>query len=315
MSKRKEAPDGIVIYRKSWETLSMFSDDEAEAGRLMLAVSKYFLTGEETEFKDRSMRIAFAQFKSDIAQGWKRFNAKCESARRDKNPTLTNKNQNNRIIPDEPDEPDDADDDRIMLDESVMMDIVNSETDRNHMNRMMPHEPDDAESSGKNRMMRNEPDEIDRNHMMQNKPDEMTNDRQKPDEPDDAECEGEKRSQSISQSVKSGSGDDGRTDRPTDGQTFLTPPQIKIAWAKYYGRNMSASDEIGVQALLDSGYSEQQIINNIRDTAEYEPSYPLRYLRKALQEEKPTRSPSAKVSEREREIASKFEEYLKSTII
>jgi len=85
MSKRKERPDGVVIYRKSWEMLSMFSGNEVEAGKLMLAVADYFLTRKEPEFSELANKIAFEMFKSDILHGWEKFTEKCESARRRSN--------------------------------------------------------------------------------------------------------------------------------------------------------------------------------------------------------------------------------------
>ena len=137
MSARKEEPSGYVMYISSWEIYDMFSDNEQEAGKIMLAVKDYILRGKETEFKDRAMKICYTKFISDIELGRKRFMNKCESARRGSKNRLPNhtSNQINRIIPNKPDEPDEPDD-QIMLDESVMMDIVNAET-RNQMNHMM----------------------------------------------------------------------------------------------------------------------------------------------------------------------------------
>lgn len=305
MSARKDAPDGIVIYRKSWETAQMFKGNEEAAGRLLIAVADYFLDGVEPEFSDLAMKLAFANFKADIEQGWKRFNSKCEAARNRQNPTKTDRIRKN---------PTESNTEPVNLSESVIMDIVNSETDTDRQN----------------------PTESERIH---EQPTESVNDREKPNHTEFEGCSENltteaavngsqqltkdvnlrdiEKSQSVSQSDKSGSGGDG----PTDGQTFSTPTNIKTAWTKYYMRNMSASDELGIKALLDIGYSEKQIIDNIRDTAEYKPTYPLRYLKKALQEETPTRSPDspdlqdARVSERERENYRRFQEYLESTHI
>lgn len=295
MSARKEAPDGIVIYRKSWEIAQMLRDNRNAAGDLLIAVADYFVDGTEPEFTDIAVKMAFANFKADIEQGFRRFYNKCEAARNRQNPTKTDRIRKN---------PEEYNKDRVNLSESVIMDIVNSETDTDRQN-----------------------------------PTETVNDREKPNhtefegcsETTEAAVNGSQqltkdvnlrdieKSQSVSQSDKSGSEGDELTDRPTDGQTFSTPTNIKTAWAKYYGRNMSTSEEIGVQAFLDTGYSEKQIIDKIRYTAEHRPSYPLQYLRKALSEIPiSTRSPytpDPRVSDREREIASKFEEYLKSTII
>lgn len=293
MSARKDAPDGIVIYRKSWEAAQMFKGNEEIAGRLLIAVADYFLDGVEPEFSDLAMKLAFANFKADIEQGWKRFNSKCEAARNRQNPTKTDRIRKNT---------EEYDKGRVNLSESVIMDIVNSETDTDRQNPTESvndrEKPNHTEFEGCSENLTTE--------AAVNGSQELT---------EDVNLRDIEKSQSVSQSDKSGSGSDELTDRPTDGQTFLTPPQIKTVWARCYGRSMSGSEEIGMQALLDSGYSEQQIIDKIRDSAEYRPSYPLQYLRKALKEKQPARSPLEKVSEREREIASKFEEYLKSTII
>lgn len=303
MSKRKDAPDGIVIYNKSWKMGQMLKENRDAGADLFFALCDYIVDGTEPEFKDLAAKMAFASFEADIQQGLRRFYNKCEAARNRQNPTKTDRFQKN---------PEEYDKDRVNLSESVIMDIVNSETDTDRQNPTESERIHEQPTESVND--REKPNHTEFEGCSENLTTEAAvNDSQKPTE--DVNLRDIEKSQSVSQSDKSGSGGYELTDRPTDGQTFSTPTNIKTAWAKYYKRNMSVSDEIGVQALLDSGYSEQQIINNIRDTAEYEPSYPLRYLRKALQEERPTRSPSAKVSEREREIASKFEEYLKSTII
>lgn len=296
MSKpKKEKPDGMVLYQLSLQTLAQLPPEIA--GTVIKSACCYFLDGELPEFSPSQMveQITFSILQKDIDAGLAKYRETVERNTKNRNAYKENS----------PDSPvvtsGDHSSQEVTTRDQISPEVTTHDQLSPEVTKYKYKSESEYETKSENES--------------ESEPETETKTEREPEGEKESQSDSQSESQSDSKRLSGDTLTDRRTDRPTDGQTPFTPPQIKTAWARYYKRNMSASDEIGVQALLDCGYSEQQIINNIRDTAEYEPSYPLRYLRKALQEERPTRSPSAKVSEREREIASKFEEYLKSTII
>ena len=98
MSKRKERPDGIVLYQQSLQTLALLPDEAA--GRAIKAAVAYFTTGAEMEAGQTMEYLAFSILKVDIDAARDRFIAKCEQNRKNRNggdqssPVVTDGDQN-----------------------------------------------------------------------------------------------------------------------------------------------------------------------------------------------------------------------------
>lgn len=98
MSKRKERPDGIVLYQQSLQTLALLPDEAA--GRAIKAAVAYFTTGAEMEAGQTMEYLAFSILKVDIDAARDRFIAKCEQNRKNRNggdqpsPVVTSGDQN-----------------------------------------------------------------------------------------------------------------------------------------------------------------------------------------------------------------------------
>jgi len=298
MSKpKKEKPDGMVLYQLSLQTLAQLPPEIA--GTVIKSACCYFLDGELPEFSPSQMveQITFSILQKDIDAGLEKYRETVERNTRNRNAYKENS----------PDSPVVTSGDHSSQEVTTRNQISPEVTTHDQMSPEVTKYKYKSESESEY--------ETKSENESESEPETETETEREPEGEKESQSDSQSESQSDSKRLSGDTLTDRTTDRPTDGQTSFTPPQIKTAWARCYGRSMSQSDEIGMQALLDAGYSEQQIIKNIRETSEYTPTYPLRYLRKALQEEQPTRSPLEKVSEREREIASKFEEYLKSTHI
>ena len=286
MSKpKKEKPDGMVLYQLSLQTLAQLPPEIA--GTVIKSACCYFLDGELPEFSPSQMveQITFSILQKDIDAGLAKYRETVERNTRNRNAYKENSPDSPVVTSGDHSSP-----------EVTTHDQLSPEVTKYKYKSESEYETKSENES-------------------ESEPETETKTEREPEGEKESQSDSQSESQSDSKQLSGDTLTDGRTDRQTDGQTLSIPSQIKSAWRKYYMRNMSASDELGINALLEVGYSEKQIIDNIRDTAEYKPTYPLRYLKKALQEERPTRSPSAKVSEREREIANRFDEYLKSTII
>lgn len=293
MSKpKKEKPDGMLLYQLSRQTLLQIPTEMA--GTIIQSACRYFEDGELPEFSPSQMfeQITFSILQKDIDAGLAKYretverNTENRNAYKKKSPVVTSGDHSSPEVTTHD-----------QLSPEVTKYKYQSESEYEFKSENESENESESESE----------------------PETETKTEREPEGEKESQSDSQSESQSDSKRLSGDTLTDRPTDRPTDGQTFSTPPQIKTTWARCYGRSMSTSDEIGVQALLDTGYSEQQILDKIRYTAEHRPSYPLQYLRKALSEIPiSTRSPytpDPRVSDREREIASKFEEYLKSTII
>ena len=304
MSKpKKEKPDGMVLYQLSLQTLAQLPPEIA--GTVIKSACCYFLDGELPEFSPSQMveQITFSILQKDIDAGLAKYRETVERNTKNRNAYKENS----------PDSPVVTSGDHSSQEVTTRDQISPEVTTHDQLSPEVTKYKYKSESESEY--------ETKSENESESEPETETKTEREPEGEKESQSDSQSESQSDSKRLSGDTLTDRRTDGPTDGQTSFTPPQIKTAWTKYYMRNMSASDELGIKALLDIGYSEKQIIDNIRDTAEYKPTYPLRYLKKALQEETPTRSPDspdlqdARVSERERENYRRFQEYLESTHI
>lgn len=98
MGKRKERPDGIVLYAQSLKTLQLLPDEAA--GKAIKAAVAYFTAGAEMEADQTMEYLAFSILKLDVDAACDRFREKCEQNRRNRNsgdqpsPVVTNGDQN-----------------------------------------------------------------------------------------------------------------------------------------------------------------------------------------------------------------------------
>ena len=294
MSKpKKEKPDGMVLYQLSLQTLAQLPPEIA--GTVIKSACCYFLDGELPEFSPSQMveQITFSILQKDIDAGLAKYRETVER-------NTKNRNAYKENSPDSP----------------VVTSGDHSSPEVTTHDQMSPEV-----TKYKYKSESESEYETKSENESESEPETETKTEREPEGEKESQSDSQSESQSDSKRLSGDTLTDRPTDRQTDGQTLSIPSQIKSAWTKYYMRSMSASDELGIKALLDIGYSEKQIIDNIRDTAEYKPTYPLRYLKKALQEETHTRSPDspytpdARVSEREQANYRRFQEYLESTHI
>lgn len=302
MSKpKKEKPDGMVLYQLSLQTLAQLPPEIA--GTVIKSACCYFLDGELPEFSPSQMveQITFSILQKDIDAGLAKYRETVERNTKNRNAYKENS----------PDSPVVTSGDHSSQEVTTRDQISPEVTTHDQLSPEVTKYKYKSESEYETKSENESESE--------SEPETETKTEREPEGEKESQSDSQSESQSDSKRLSGDTLTDRRTDRPTDGQTPFTPPQIKTAWARYYGRSMSTSDEIGVQALLDTGYSEQQILDKIRYTAEHRPSYPLQYLRKALSEIPiSTRSPytpDARVSERERENYRRFQEHLASTHI
>lgn len=98
MSKRKERPDGIVLYQQSLQTLALLPDEQA--GKAIKAAVAYFMTGAAPDEAQTMEYLAFSILKVDVDAALGRFIAKCEQNRKNRNggdqslPVVTDGDQN-----------------------------------------------------------------------------------------------------------------------------------------------------------------------------------------------------------------------------
>ena len=98
MGKRKERPDGIVLYQQSLQTLALLPDEQA--GKAVKAAVAYFMTGEAPDEAPTMEYLAFSILKVDIDAALTRFSTKCEQNRKNRNggdqssPVVTDGDQN-----------------------------------------------------------------------------------------------------------------------------------------------------------------------------------------------------------------------------
>lgn len=98
VGKRKERPDGIVLYQQSLQTLALLPD--SAAGAAVKAAVAYFMTGETPDEAPTMEYLAFSILKVDIDAALTRFSTKCEQNRKNRNggdqssPVVTDGDQN-----------------------------------------------------------------------------------------------------------------------------------------------------------------------------------------------------------------------------
>lgn len=81
--KRKERPDGVVLYAQSLNTLQLLSDESS--GRAIKAAIAYFLNGTEPSNLDGVEFLAYSVMKVDIDNGIAKFKEVCEKNRENRN--------------------------------------------------------------------------------------------------------------------------------------------------------------------------------------------------------------------------------------
>lgn len=76
VKKRKERPDGFVIYSQGVRVLQLLSDEAA--GKAIKAAITYFLTQKEMEENDSAEYLAFSVLKIDVDNCLDRFREMCQ---------------------------------------------------------------------------------------------------------------------------------------------------------------------------------------------------------------------------------------------
>ncbi len=73
--KRKERPDGCVIYASALRQILMLPDESA--GRIIKATAELFLEGTEPEGFDLSENIVFSLFRDNVTEAIDKFHERC----------------------------------------------------------------------------------------------------------------------------------------------------------------------------------------------------------------------------------------------
>ena len=73
--KRKERPDGCVIYASALRQILMLPDDSA--GRIIKATAELFLEGTEPEGFELSENIVFSLFRDNVTEAFDKFHERC----------------------------------------------------------------------------------------------------------------------------------------------------------------------------------------------------------------------------------------------
>ncbi len=79
MARRKERPDGFVVYGKSLFALTQLPDELA--GQAVKAAARFFLCGEEAQNLDLAAQIVYGLLQADIKEGLGKFSETVERNR------------------------------------------------------------------------------------------------------------------------------------------------------------------------------------------------------------------------------------------